>query len=213
MGASNRRNFTTYYDILESRFVTRVGEPTNERVDPATKTAETRQLKKGDKLGWWVIEEQFTHIEGIITGIKTEVGNFGLQLFLTINDNGEEMIIRTSLKGNYGSSFVKRLPNIDLKKEVELSPYNFTNDEGKRVSGLTVKQNGEKIYSKFTKDDPGDCPAPKQKKTAEGIKWDWDDQIMFLRDLADKYGNDLNAPDKIDEPVPESIEAADDLPF
>ena len=101
------------------------------------------------------------------------------------DDNGTSVMVSTPQDSRFASDFLKKLPNIDLTKEVRLMPYDFEPKEGPRQVGLAVnhadpegnftikvmdfftkmeEKNGEKTYTNLhgfpeaTDEDKSDWP-------------------------------------------------------
>ncbi len=58
------------------------------------------------------------------------------------DDNGVAQVVSIPQDSRYATDFLKRLPSIDLSKEVRLMPYDFEKD-GPRQVGLSVYQKGD----------------------------------------------------------------------
>lgn len=101
---------------------------------------ETSDGKSGVK--WEMVYDK---IDGLITGISFFEGDFGKQLQIEIDG----ITLSMNVASNFAEDLMKKLPNVDLSKPVELSPYNFTNDKGKSNKGISVIQDGEKIFNYF----------------------------------------------------------------
>lgn len=67
---------------------------------------------------------------------------------------GKEVVLSIPVNSSYADNLMKALPAINLEKPVTLSPYNFLNEGGKVVSGLSIKQNGAKVFSHYNDFDP-----------------------------------------------------------
>lgn len=72
-----------------------------------------------------------------------------------------------------GSRFAKLAENIDFALPVEFSAWK--DNDGN--TAFSVKQNNENVPQKYTREDPGDCPAPTQ---GFNKKWNFDAQKEFL---------------------------------
>src|SRR4030065_2288303 len=59
-------------------------------------------------------------VKGIITSVSVVEGFKGLK---NLNIEIDSEIISTGVKGQYGEDLLKKLPAIDLSKEVTLTPY------------------------------------------------------------------------------------------
>lgn len=144
---------------------------------------ETSDEKKGVKH-----EIVYTELEGLIKGVKFFEGDFGK--LLQIAFSGEPLIILSvSTESSYGEDLMKKLPNIDITKEVKLVPYSFEDLKGKKRKGVTVYQDGNKIESYYygvgndgKKTEINGYPEvklPKGKKTMS--KDDWKLYFMTAR--------------------------------
>ena len=106
-------------------------------------------------------EVHYKNVDGLIYSVEFKDGDFGEQCIITLVDAGENIKIYIPTDSRYFTDFAKKLPNIDLTSYVEFMPYDFEGDNGKQVKGLSVKQNGEKIYSHYYDAD--------KKKTINGL--------------------------------------------
>lgn len=116
-------------------------------------------------------------VTGVITNIAFEDGEYGTSIQVTLDNEG---IISMGTASNFGEDFMKKLPNIDLKKEVKIAPYAFE-VEGKSRKGVTVYQDGEKIesfyFDKDTKKAINGMPEP-DGDTSKFKSDDW--KLYFL---------------------------------
>lgn len=101
---------------------------------------ETSTGEKGTKC-----ELIFQRMRGMIGAVSFVDTDFGKLLQIEID--GDTLSLSTAQA--FGEDFMKKLPNIDLKKEVVLSPYNFDDEKGKNKKGLTVYQDENKIENYF----------------------------------------------------------------
>ena len=130
---------TTYFSVAEGKVRVRLKEATDGSV--------ARQNKKGEIVHEFVYDE-FT---GRITSIGKDEAPFGTQWRIDFEDNGEAY----TLNMMYDSSTAQKMLNVllarelDIAKPVTLRPYNFTNDKGKQIVGVSVLQNGTKIGPAF----------------------------------------------------------------
>jgi hypothetical protein len=126
----------TYFSVLaDGKFHTTVSEGT---VGAVKRDYETSDGKKGSK--WELVAQS---IAGKITNIAIYESDFGknIQVYL-----GDEVIVSLQANSNFGEDFMKKLPNIDLEKEVKLAPYSFEDEESKKTKrGVTIYQENKKI--------------------------------------------------------------------
>ena len=128
--------------------------------------------------------------------------------------------------GSYGESFLLRMENIDLSKPLTFVPWLMTPEDwykltGKSTknnkSGLTLKQDGEKINPYYDKENPNGMPEFKKKTVKGEVKWDTDDRDDFLFNkfvaFCDKAKNIVVAKPArtVNAPTEALVSAADDF--
>lgn len=140
------------------------------------------------KTGKTVHEEKFDYIEGVLTSIKTKENDYGKQYVLGVQDGDDKFYINISYSSRYATSFLKALPNIDIAKPVKLMPWSMAdkNDATKKITGITMWQNGEKIAPFYTKEDPKGLPEMKKVKLKGKDTWDSYEMDTFLEEMAMK---------------------------
>lgn len=127
---------------------------------------------------------------GYIEDIQFRDGEYGMQVYIMLDENadGSKPVIALSTASREGEDFLKKLPNINLLKEVRLRPFNFEGDRGDEVRGMEVtQQDGEGKYTvKATnyfrdaekKENVNGYPNP-EGDTDEYSKDDW--KLYFLQ--------------------------------
>lgn len=155
MGLKNNRPDGQYVSILGSDGSFRVAS--EEGAEGAIRRDyETSDGKKGTK--WELI---FTELSGLISDISIQDGNYGRTINVSVGDGDDKFILATNSDNNFGTDLMKKLPNIDLTKEVVFTPYSFDGDDGKKKKGLSIKQDDQKIQSFFW--------DPKKEKISNGL--------------------------------------------
>ena len=134
-----RSSRTTYFTVSNGKVRVRLKEAADGSV--------ARQNKNGDVVHEFVYDE-FT---GRIVSVATDEAPFGKQWKMVFLDNDDHY----TLSMPYDSSTAQKLlnlllaPELDLTQPITLRPYDFTNDKGNRVVGVTVVQNGAKAKAAF----------------------------------------------------------------
>jgi len=136
---------------------------------------ETSDGKKGSK--WELV---YNSIEGKIVDAQFFEGDYGKLLQITVNDGIEPLVLSINTTQPFGEDLMKKLPRLDISKDVKLSPYAITGDNGKTTKGISVMQNGEKIKNFFYDGEKNlnGFPTP-DGDVKKFMKDDW--KIYFLQ--------------------------------
>lgn len=214
-GSNNNENGAVYLRIAEGKIV--------ETVDESTSGAVSRTTKPSDEHpnGRTVWERKDDYVDGVITSIyrkeREYKGELMNSLAVRMADKGESYLLEIKEGSRYWSSFLLRLPNIDLSKSVRVSPYDFTDKEGRRVIGLNVLQNGNKVEPKWNKTSPGDLPQGKQVRVNGKTVWDFEDRDQYLLNVMKTIAEKMRSADDAFEGSKAEVSVAsgddDGLPF
>ncbi len=193
MGLNTRQegNFIT---ILDGKFCIRVPEGT----EGAT--------KRVNKMNKTVFEKYYDNFTGRLVGIKTQDGSYGKSWIFSFKDKEEIYHLQLSYSNSFATALLKMLPNVDLSKEMKVSP-SVKEVDGKNKSSLFINQDGVAIKHAFTKDNPNGMPDMEQVTVKGQQVWDDTKRIEFLyqmvsRDIIPKL-NALNG----SEPVSSTLNA------
>ena len=167
----------TYYTVANGKLIKRVKEQTAFSKERTTKT------------GKQVHEEFFKDVSGRIVSATLREGEYGKDWQIRLEDAaGEASVVTMNHGSRYVTDFAKKLPNLDLGREVLITPYDFTDQQsGKRRSGLTIKQGGNKIEPAFTKDSTEQLPQLKQIVFKGQQVWDSTELDAAVDALIVKY--------------------------
>lgn len=151
MAREEVRKKIRYYTIIDGSL--RV------QVDQNDPSAVRRDWKSADgKSSGTKWERIVNSIIGYIEDIQFYEGEYGTDINIALDkgDDGYVPVVQLKLASREGEDFLKKLPNINLLKEVKFRPFNFTDpSDGNEVRGMSVTQedaNGEfkkKITSFF----------------------------------------------------------------
>jgi len=158
----------------------------HEKVEEGTDGAKKRVFEnKDDNTTVEKWEMSYPGIVGMITGIQFRDSKYGTSINIDIKDEDEnEFVLSLKASSKYGESFMEALPNLDLNAEVDITTYSFPDKKNpdRRIQGMTIKQNKEKVRSYFNIYDEEkktwsisvkDYPTPdgKKSKTWNSEKW------------------------------------------
>ncbi len=181
---------------------------------------ETSDKKKGVK--WELV---YASLSGKITSIKFFDSEFGKQLSIAIKDD-ETYFVQLPYKGRYAMDLMKKLPNVDLEKEVEIAPFDFFGDNGKPIKGVSVMQGNEKVknffYDEATKKEKEIPQIEKEVDQMDSDDW----QIHFTtvakflqsyieKNVASKLENKVIGEEIMEDDIkyPEEEINPEDIPF
>ena len=163
--------------------------------------------------------------KGVITNVSFQENDRLAEPQMEVNFelNGNS-VLTVKAGSSYHKSFLYAMQNFKAGEEITFNPYNFVGkQDGKKKVGISfLDENGEKIPSFYTKDDPKDLPPPVKKNKKKNGKmettWNWDDQEEFLEAKFEEWlasylseipeTSDENQTDQNTDP-----EDDDDVPF
>lgn len=212
---------------LKKTFLTIIGGKIKEPSEESAPGAERRdwELQDGTKGTKW--EKTHNFVEGNIVGLNYKDGEYGTSLIVDIQDGAETFSLQISTKSRYYDDFAKKVKSIDLSKPVTLTPFDFESEKDKdkngnpkKIVGVTVRQDGEKVKSFYYdgKKSINKMPKVDEKEKKEMGKDYW--TIYFT-----KVGVFLRKEiEGVEVPEPQVFESksnevtvvnlpADDLPF
>lgn len=189
-----------YLSIQSGKIAQRIAEPTS--------TSKSRTLESGKVIH----EELYDTLEGRITGIQFKDGDYGQQLIISLENEGDIAHLQMPLSSSPASGFLKALPNVQPEALVKFKP-KMEEKDGKRKTSLFLSQGGQGVKWYWTKDNPGELPPMKKIKVKGKETWDDSDQIDYLKayvtdEFLPKIGKSKSdnqpavAPDEDDETTP-----------
>lgn len=171
MGLNNfEGSKTTYLNVADGKLIRRHQQANERTVERITKT------------GKQVFEESFRDLKAHLVDVTTNENDYGKQWHLKFEDGEETFIVTMPYSSRYASSFLKALPNVDLSEAVRFMPWSMVdkNDSTRKITGITMYQEGGKIAPAFTKEEPNGLPEMKQIKVKGKTTWDDSDMMEFL---------------------------------
>lgn len=204
----NDNNVSNYYNVTNGKIVKSYG-----KTEPDGIATTPRVNKNGET----VYEQNYDYISGKISNCRVDSHDeYGDSIKLTLTDS-EDVELSIKFDSSYGRSFLFKLNNIDVSNDVKITPYSFTNKEGKGVTGLNVHQNGVKLLSEHTRETPNGLPQLKQVMFNGKNQWDKTEQITFLKEKLNGFISKLVPVEftEVDAASEEntSIDDKDELPF
>ena len=181
----NEQRSNNFYSVSNGKITRSFGKTKPEGIDKIV----SRVNKNGDT----VYELHYDFIEGRIIDARIESHeSYGKFINLKLTDGKETVSLSMGFDSSYGRHFIFRIPNFDLRSSVKIKPYSFNDDTGKTRIGLVIYQNGLKIPSAYTKDEPNGLPQLKQVTFNGELKWDSTEQLAFLNERFEGFSKAVN---------------------
>ena len=148
------------------------------KVSEGTEGAIARTKEDGTE----VHELVFDKLTAVIKDIKAVDTEWGKKIEVSVDAQGNDYTISMSFASSYAITLLRNLTSDKFiaSKAVELAPYSFeTNENGKekKMIGISIKQDGEKLKSRF---ENTDVPAWKEFMVNGTKTFDKTDQVEFL---------------------------------
>ena len=131
----------------------------------------------------------YDRVEALITKIEWSEREWHGKVFrswrLSLDAAGVPCVLELPVKSRVTNRFLKLAENIDFLRPVEFAAWQDRQTGNTAfMVGQRENEDDEKAVSvpqKYTRENPGDCPEPKQRMG--GKEWDWNDQEDFLYNL------------------------------
>jgi hypothetical protein len=147
-----RKSNIMYLYIIQGHLMQKVKDPTDEEISlKKTGGAIRRDWEKDGKSGvkW---EIQYKNLTGHLTGVEFGEHEFGDYCILKLESNGEKAHLKIVLESKYFSSFGHRFSNINFDLPLTINAYDFENENKKKMTGLSLTQEGKKLKGYFWDD-------------------------------------------------------------
>lgn len=137
-----------------------------------------REYETSDWKKWFKFEKYHKNVTWKITWLVFKDTDYWTQLQVKLDD---DIVLTLGTDSNYFSDFAKKLPKVDLSKEVVINPYDFETNDWKKRKWVTVYQWWEKLtnyyYDTEAKENLFNFPTVDRK---ESSKYDSDDWKMYF---------------------------------
>lgn len=205
----------TYYTIIDGTFRTQV---------PADSEGAIRRdwvSKDGTKSGT-KYERHVNALIGKITNVQFFDGDFGQQLVISLDADEAGRVPRIALQvaSREAEDVMKKLPAVDMTKEVRFRPFAFKDDKDREVRGIEMAHAGadgkwtEKITNFFkdpeTSENRNGFPAPKDEDTSGYTADQWKLYFLECRIFLVNYTKEKVAPKIAPAPVSAAQAAVDE---
>jgi hypothetical protein len=182
MGAI-KQSSAVYLSIMDGKIVRRFQSPTAQTKERVTKE------------GKLVHEEIYKGWTGRITNVKTRESDYGKDWQVYLQDDDGTAILSMRYSSGYASAFLKALPNVDLSREVTITPHIKIEGDKKRT-GIFINQGGQSVKWYYTKETPNGLPPLEQIKVKGVATWDDSKMMEFLEQRTmNLFANDNNFED------------------
>lgn len=171
----NTATGANYLYIIEGSLRKNVPEDTHNAIK---RVYEKRDGTEGVKY-----ELQFSAVSGVIEKLAFRTTDFGKMFEVYIDG----FVFTMSTDSRYFKDFASKIGNIDLAKEIKISPYDFEKGE-KRFTGLSIVQGNDKVMSYFWDGSKNTNDFPEPENGGDGYESDdWKFYFMTVKKFLIKY--------------------------
>lgn len=156
-------------------FITILGGKLCQRVSEDTIGA----VKRTNKLGNVVYEKFYDSFTGKLIDIKVQDGTYGKTWNFVFKDKEEPYTLQLSYSNSFSTALLKMLPNIDLTKEMKISP-SVKEIDGVNRSSLFINQDGKAMKHAYSRENPNGMPDMEQVTVKGVLIWDDTKRLEFL---------------------------------
>ena len=203
----------SYLTIIAGKLSQKVSEQTNWAI---------KRVYEVDGKKWEKWELHYKNLSGYITGVELRQTDFGEVCSVLIEQDWEKFSLSIGTDSRYFGDFMKKLPNIDLKKVIYINPYDFPWDNGKQMRWLSITQEWNKIqnyyYDVDKKKNINGFPEVNKEELEEEWKDYWTGYFLGCKKFLKKELSKIEFPNvdtgsKKEEEVKEDKISVDDIPF
>ncbi len=140
---------------------------------------------------------KYDYLVGHLVGASRESTDYGDQIVLYFRDADQSYVLRIMADSKYARSLYYRMGNIDLSRPLTVTPYDFVAGDGKRMVGLSLKQDDVKIEGNLPQDE---IPPIAVKTRAGKTTYDDTDRYNYFIEKFDVFCSqfDQSSPDVFD---------------
>jgi len=190
MGLNNNQSSSIYLQISNGKLVRSFSSPT------------PKSVSRTNKVGKEVHEEFYDSLTGYVKGISTKETEYGKFWVINVNDGESDYTLSTNYSGGYAVSFLKAIPNADLRRVMTITPRIMV-DGDKRNSVMFINQDGKGLKHYWTKDNPGQLPNLEKIKIKGKDTWDDTKRLEYLENFVkDLFNAKVEPASAVDEDTP-----------
>lgn len=138
-----------------------------EVINPETKVTTIKYIKPYDR------------VEALITNIEWSDREWDGRPYrswrISMDAAGTPCVLELPFESRVSTRFMKLAESISYTDPVEFRAWLDRDNK----TAFIVKQNGQNVPQKYTRENPGECPEPVKRVTG---KWSFDDQAEFLHE-------------------------------
>lgn len=89
---------------------------------------------------------RYASLSGRITAVEFKTHKeYGENINVTVSTGDNNYTLSVSVNNRYSQDLMKALLNMDTEKDIFIKPYDFIDQDRRRVQGISFKQDGEKL--------------------------------------------------------------------
>lgn len=133
-----------YYTIKDGSFRLPSTEENKDAIRREYINPKTNQPGVAFELGFNALYGFIENVKFVENILKDGTTLRSLNIVLGANEDGKSQIISVPIDSRYSADFLKRLPNVDVAREVQLRPYDYQDKSARRHIGFGVQHANDK---------------------------------------------------------------------
>ncbi len=188
-------------DNANTLYLSIIGWNMVQKVEEGTLGAKRRDYETSDGNTGTKYEISHKNLVGKVAWLSFVDGSFGEQFILTLTNWEDQAKLHINTDSKYFTAFARKLPNIKLEENITLNSFDFTTNDGKRITGMDIKQGWEKVEDNYWDGKKTLNGMPEVTKTeAKGFdKDDWKMHFMKVKKFLKKEVEAVVIPTNIED--------------
>lgn len=158
---------------------------------------------------------RYADLTGTISKVEfKQHPQFGENVNVTIEANGEKFIMSVSTNNRYSQDVMKMLLCADLSQPIFVKPYDFVGKDKRRAQGVSFRQNGEKLALRVEGSPSKDAEWFKTAGTKNIKRFFEDLSEWYVSQVTEKVVGGITPPQVVAQDAPQEApqEVEQELP-
>jgi len=196
-----RERVSSYFNVIGGKCCQKITEQQYEalKADNNPKAKKSVSEKDGvTRVSYMIVDD---YVQGVLKKAELQEPpkgkeDWGSRVALTmVHPTGVEFVLQFKFDSYYGRAFMYAFPNVDLKENLEIEPYQYEQKgTGKKKTGMSLLQHGSELdWAYGTRDNMGGMPYLEEVTFKGKTQLDNTAQLEFLTEKFKEVQAQINA--------------------